>query len=32
MSADQITAAVKAGLADGTVTVDVNVNGGTPNV
>jgi len=28
LTAEQITAAVKAGLADGTVTVDVNVNGG----
>lgn len=27
LTADQITAAVKAGIADGTVTVDVNVNG-----
>jgi hypothetical protein len=27
LSADQITAAVKAGIADGTVTVDVQVNG-----
>jgi hypothetical protein len=26
LNADQITAAVKAGIADGTVTVDVNVN------
>lgn len=29
LSADQITAAVKAGLAEGVVTVDVNVNGGS---
>ena len=28
LTAEQITAAVKAGLADGTVTVDVNVGGG----
>lgn len=30
LSADQITAAVKAGIADGTVTVDVNVNAPQP--
>ena len=29
LTADQITSAVKAGIADGTVTVDVNVSGGT---
>jgi len=32
LTADQITDAVKAGLAEAVVNVDVNVNGGTPNV